>query len=128
MAMAAALATVKKLADPKNRVYEHVRELGRILEEGINCIFKKHSTPFYLARQGSAFCLYFMDHAPRDYHDLAVNNNSELDKRYRYELIKRGIFHFPLPMKQGSISYAHSLKDIEETLAKTEEVVKRIFD
>jgi glutamate-1-semialdehyde 2,1-aminomutase len=123
MAMAAALATVKKLAAPEHRVYEHVRELGRILEEGLNCIFKKHSTPFYLAREGSAFCLYFMDHAPRDYHDLATNHNSDLDKRYRLELIKRGIFHFPLPMKQGSISYAHSAKDIDETLVKTEQVV-----
>jgi len=68
-----------------------------------------------------------MDHAPRDFHDLASHHNFELDKRYRFELIKRGIYHFPLPLKQGSISFAHSTKDIDETLTKTEEVTRLLF-
>jgi glutamate-1-semialdehyde 2,1-aminomutase len=39
-------------------------------------------------------------------------------------LIEEGIFNFPLPTKQGSISFAHSVCDIDETLEKTRRVVK----
>ncbi|MBM3832604.1 MAG: aspartate aminotransferase family protein [Verrucomicrobia bacterium] len=125
--VAAAIATIKKLASSQHRVYDHVGNLGQTLAEGLNCIWAKFGEPFYLARERSAFCLYFMDHAPRDFHDLASHHNFELDKRYRFELIKRGIYHFPLPLKQGSISFAHSTKDIDETLTKTEEVTRLLF-
>ncbi len=121
---AAAIATLKKLADPKAGVYAHVYKLGQMLEDGVTRIVKELGMPAHLARVGSAFCLYFMDHAPRDYHDLAQNVNFARDKQFRVELIKLGIYQFPLPIKQGSISYAHTTKDIEETLEKMEKVLR----
>lgn len=124
---AAAIATLQKLASSDFKVYEHVENLGVMLEEGLNDIFNRYDTPFHVARQGSAFCVYFMDHAPRDYHDLAGHNDFEMDKKYRFELIKKGIYNFPLPLKQGSISYAHSSDDIEQTLEKTQLTVQRLF-
>lgn len=123
---AAAIATIQKLDSPEYGVYEHVDKLGQVLEQGLKEIFQKYDFPFHVARQGSAFCVYFMDHAPLDYHDIALNNNSLLDKMYRKELIENGVFHFPLPLKQGSISYAHSMKDIEETLEKTQLVMQNL--
>lgn len=116
---AAAIATIRKLASPEHRVYEHVEKLGQLLEAGLNKILARLGCPFFLARQGSAFCLYFMDHEPRDYHDLAAHHDFDLDRRYRIELIQRGVYHFPLPIKQGSISFAHTKRDIEETLDQT---------
>jgi glutamate-1-semialdehyde 2,1-aminomutase len=123
----AGIATLKKLASRQHLVYEHVYKLGQVLEEGLSGIFEKYDQPFHIARIGSAFCVYFMDHAPRDYHDIAINNNFTLDKSYRLKLIENGIFMFPLPIKQGSISFAHSLTDIEETLDKTGSVVQSEF-
>jgi glutamate-1-semialdehyde 2,1-aminomutase len=123
---AAAIATLRKLASPQHNVYEHVRKLGKLLEEGLRSIFKQLGVSSHVAREGSAFCAYFMDHAPRDYHDIAEHHNFAFDKKYRFELIKRGIFNFPLPIKQGSISFAHSVQDIEETLVKTEAVIGMI--
>jgi glutamate-1-semialdehyde 2,1-aminomutase len=46
------------------------------------------------------------------------------DLRYRRNLIERGIYYFPLPTKQGSISAAHTEADIDRTLAATEEVLR----
>jgi glutamate-1-semialdehyde 2,1-aminomutase len=123
----AAIATLRKLASPEHRVYEHVNELGLRLEKGLNEIFSGYDSPFYVARQGSAYCVYFMDHAPVDFHDVLVNNNFALDKEYRIKLIEKGIFNFPLPIKQGSISFAHSVQDIDETLEKTRSVVSDLF-
>ena len=34
-----------------------------------------------VARQGSAFCIYFMDHEPRDWHDLASNHDFARDMK-----------------------------------------------
>lgn len=119
----AALATLQKLSSPVYNVYEHVNKLGERLEKGLNEIFKGYDFPFHVARVGSAFCVYFMDHAPLDFHDIAMNNNFAFDKEYRLKLIEKGIFNFPLPIKQGSISFAHSIEDIDETLEKTQSVV-----
>jgi glutamate-1-semialdehyde 2,1-aminomutase len=123
----AAIATLQKLASAEHRVYEHVNKLGQMLEQGLKEIFSKYDSPFHIARVGSAFCVYFMDHAPVDFHDVAVNNDFAFDKEYRLKLIEKGIFNFPLPIKQGSISFAHSVQDISETLEKTQSVVKELF-
>lgn len=125
---AAAIATLQKLASPEYRIYDHVNKLGEILEKGLKDILAKTASPFYVARQGSAFCVYFMDHAPVDFHDIATHHHFSFDKEYRFRLIEKGIFNFPLPIKQGSISFAHSIGDIEKTLEKTEVVIKELLD
>ena len=125
---AAAIATLQKLSSPVHKVYQHVEHLGQMLEDGFKDIFEKQDRPFYVARQGSAFCVYFMDHQPVDFHDIAMHNDFAFDKEYRHKLIENGIFNFPLPIKQGSISFAHSIQDIETTLEKTKLVIKELFE
>lgn len=124
---AAGIATLKKLASPEFDVYGHVNALGDLMENGLNDILSKLGRPFYVARQGSAFCTYFMDHQPVDFHDILEHHDFDLDKRYRLQLIDRGVYHFPLPIKQGSISYAHSLADIEQTLEVTKQVIEALY-
>lgn len=124
---AAAIATIKKLASTKHDVYGHVYHLGQLLEDGLNDVFNEYDLDYYIARQGSAFCVYFMDHAPVDYHDILAHHDFEFDRLYRLNLIDKGIFNFPLPIKQGSISYAHTAEDIEVTLSATEEVMAAIM-
>lgn len=127
MITAAAIATLHKLASPVHQVYEHVEQLGQRLENGLNAIFSQYDKPYYVARQGSAYCVYFMDHQPTDFHDILTNNDMEFDKKYRIELIKEGIFNFPTPIKQGSISFAHSEEDIDITLEKTTRVLAKLM-
>lgn len=123
----AAIATLRKLSSPEFAVYEHVNQLGDMLQSGLNDILSDYDKPFYVARQGSAYCVYFMDHAPVDYHDVALNHDFVFDKTYRCQLIEEGIFNFPLPIKQGSISFAHTASDIEETLEKTKKVIGQLM-
>lgn len=120
----AGIATLKKLASPEYNVYGHTNTLGRVLENGLDAIFSRHGRAFHIARQSSGFCVYFMEHAPVDFHDIAMHHDFEFDKVYRLALIEKGIYNFPLPIKQGSISYAHSMRDIEETLEKTQGVMR----
>ena len=69
-----------------------------------------------------------MDHAPVDFHDIAENHDFDFDKKYRVKLIENNIFNFPLPTKQGSISFAHSEQDINQTLDITKKVVHDLFE
>lgn len=125
---AAAIATLQKLSSETAGVYNHVNKLGAMLETGLTDIFSRYDKPFFISRQGSAFCVYFMDHEPTDYHDIAKNHDFAFDKAYRLNLIKEGVYNFPMPIKQGSISFAHTETDIIETLEKTTEVVKRLME
>ncbi|AEW00070.1 glutamate-1-semialdehyde 2,1-aminomutase [Niastella koreensis] len=126
LTIAAGIATLQKLASPEFKVYEHVYALGEQMEKGLKEILPALGVPFHIARIGSAFCVYFMDHQPVDFHDVLLHHNFELDKKYRRALIENGVYHFPLPIKQGSISFAHTKADIEKTLEVTSKIVKSL--
>lgn len=113
---AAAIATIEKLLRSDGEVYRHVEMLGERLEKALVSLFANEGVPAVLARQGSAFCIYFMDHLPQDWHDLAGHHDAAIDETMRRDLIERGIYFFPLQTKQCSISYAHETEHIDYTV------------
>lgn len=120
---AAAIATIERLVSNDGEVYRHTESLGKRMQSGLEEIFATLDFPAVVARQGSAFCWYFMDHLPKDWHDLASNHNFALDAKLRTLLVERGIYVFPLPPKQCSISAAHTVKDIDLTLEQVKEAL-----
>jgi glutamate-1-semialdehyde 2,1-aminomutase len=107
---AAAIATIQRLAADNGAAYHHLEALGQRMENGLR------SLGLTVSRQGSAFCIYFMDHKPVDWHDLALHHDFALDERMRREAIDRGVYLFPLATKQYSISLAHTEADVDATL------------
>ena len=93
------------------------------MEKGLREIFSGRDYSTEVVRQGSAFAVYFMDHEPTSWADIARNNDGQRDVRYRKLLIENGVFHFPVAAKQGSISFAHTEDDIDQTLSITERVL-----
>ena len=120
--VAASIATLEILQKPAT--YRDIETGSAKLQRGLEEIFA--GKKFVISRNGSASCVYFMDHIPRDWHDVLANHDFEYDRRYRAALIERGIYHFPLPCKQGSVSAAHTDADIEKTIEITEEVIRRL--
>jgi glutamate-1-semialdehyde 2,1-aminomutase len=120
---AAAIATIERLQMNDGEVYRHTETLGEVVQSGIEKILRKLGITGVVARQGSAFCLYFMDHCPKDWHDLAEHHVFEADAILRKVLIERGIYVFPLATKQYSLSAAHSTADVELTLRHMEEAL-----
>ncbi len=123
---AAAIATIERLQMNHGEVYRHVEALGGLMQEGLEALVKRLGIKATVARQGSAFCLYFMDHCPEDWHDLAANHDFAQDERMRRELIGRGVYCFPLATKQCSISVAHTREDIEITLDEVAGALQRL--
>jgi glutamate-1-semialdehyde 2,1-aminomutase len=123
----AAIATIERLMMNSGAVYRHVEELGMRLENGVLSMLKHLEITGTVVRQGSAFCLYFMDHAPVDWHDLASSHLFFLDTAMRQHLIAKGIYFFPVATKQGSISAAHTTDDIDHTILQWEEVLESMI-
>jgi len=117
---AAAIATIERLHMNDGEVYRHVESLGQEMQEGLEEIGRTLGVEAVVARQGSAFCIYFMDHCPKDWHDLAAHHDFRFDETLRKKLIERGIYFFPLATKQCSISFAHTREDIGTTLEQVE--------
>ncbi len=113
---AAAIATIERMQMFGGDVFRYVDKLGGFLELNLKTIFSDSGVNAVCSREGSVFCIYFMDHHPRDWHDLATNHNFKFDDKFRKELIEQGVYFFPLSPKQCSISAAHTQKDIESTL------------
>ncbi len=123
LTVAAATATLKKLSSPEFDVYRHLENRAQQLEEGQRKLLRDHNITATISRVGSAHCIYFMDHAPTNWWELITNHDSAFDLAYRRGLIARGIYHFPVASKQGSISFAHSKDDIDATLDATRAVL-----
>jgi glutamate-1-semialdehyde 2,1-aminomutase len=123
---AAAIATVERLLANGGEVYRYVEKLGDRIQKGMEKIVSELGIQAVVSRQGSAFCLYFMDHSPRDWHDLAGHHRFEEDERMRRDLIERGVYYFPLATKQCSISFAHTEEDIDVTLEQLKGSLSRL--
>jgi glutamate-1-semialdehyde 2,1-aminomutase len=120
---AAAVATIERLAENAGAVYRNFETLGKRMQAGLENIMRHAAITAVIARQGSAFCTYFMDHLPVDWHDLAGHHDSEMDARLRRDLLERGVYFFQLPMKQCSLSAAHTEADVDLTLEAVEDVL-----
>lgn len=114
--VAAAVASIKKLRNLGDEIYPHLERLGALMEDGLNDVFSNMDYPATVVRQGSSFVVYFMDHAPTSWKDIALHHNAKFDIGFRKMLIASGVFLFPVETKTGSISFAHTQQDIEQTL------------
>lgn len=124
--VAAARAVLKRLKANESEIYARLEALGSRLEAGLRDVFARRNYATTLVRQGSAFSIYFMDHAPTNWRDIALNHDSERDVAYRRAMIEAGIFHFPVATKQSSISLAHSEADIDRTIEVTADVLNKL--
>jgi glutamate-1-semialdehyde 2,1-aminomutase len=122
--VAAALATIDILK--RQEVYQYLSAVSSRLYEGLSNIFKEKGLPMTLASNQSAFCTYLMEKLPHDLHDILEHHDFELDLKIRKMLIEKGIYHIPIACKQGSISYSHTISDIDITLQATREVLQKI--
>jgi glutamate-1-semialdehyde 2,1-aminomutase len=131
--VAAAVACLRKLMDPVLDVYGKLERLALRLEAGQCALLDRFGIAAVICRLGSAHCIYFTKSdagtslAPTCWWDVLELHDFEFDTSYRRALIERGVYHFPVACKQGSISYAHSQQDIDDTLAITEDVLRKLI-
>ena len=121
---AAAIATIERLAANGGEVYAYLEQLGALIQGGIEEILQRLGLEAVVARQGSAFCIYFMDHLPVDWHDLASHHDFDRDLEMRKSLIRGGVYFFPQAVKQASLSFAHTRAHLDYTLTCLEKALR----
>lgn len=126
LTVAAAIATLEILMRDDAAIFRQLEARSAQLQAGLTYLFEEFGVPAVVHRIGSAFCAYFSDHPPTDWHDLLASHDFELDNRYRRALIEPGIYHFPLPCKQSSVSAAHTDENISRTLEVTRAVLQEL--
>lgn len=126
VSVAAAIATIERLLENDGEVYRRLERFGEQVQTGIESLLKSHGITGVVARQGSAFCIYFMEQEPLDWHALATSHNFSCDVSMRRLLVERGVYFFPVATKQCSISYAHTEKDISFTLEMLDETFRKL--
>ncbi len=127
VAVAAAIRTVEYLIEHEKDVYAKTADLGRRMKDGILRIFESHGVTASVSQQGSAFSYYLMPDSPKDLHDIIEHHDFKRDEELRKSLIRKGVFFVPIATKQCSISYSHSVEDIEFTLEKFDEAVGEVW-
>jgi glutamate-1-semialdehyde 2,1-aminomutase len=127
VAVAAAIETVRYLIANGNSLYPRMEKMGAEMEAGILDIFARRNIPACVARQGSAFSFYFMEHPPSDLHDLIAGHDFARVLALRRALIQRGVFFVPIATKQCSLSAAHSDADVQFTLNAFESAVAALW-
>lgn len=123
LSMVAGYAVVSELE--KERVYKKLEKLGKRMRNGLKEISEKLEIKARTYGVASMFQIYFTDREVTDYR-TALKSNAEFFLKFQRELLKRGVFLPPSQYECNFISYAHGENEIEETLHKVEEVLRRL--
>ncbi|MCY1120074.1 glutamate-1-semialdehyde 2,1-aminomutase [Bacillus safensis] len=96
-------------------VYEHLDQLGAMLEEGILAHAKKHQVDITVNRLKGALTIYFTTETIVNY-EQAENTDGEMFARFFKLMLAQGINLAPSKYEAWFLTIAHTEKDISETL------------
>ncbi|RKY25678.1 MAG: glutamate-1-semialdehyde-2,1-aminomutase [Planctomycetota bacterium] len=122
-AMAAGIATLKKLREPG--FYEGLETKAARLEEGLKDVAKKSGVACCINRVGSMLCTFFTGEAVKDYRS-AGEADAERYARYFTMMLEEGIYLAPSQFEAMFVSAAHSDEDIDRTIEAAARVFARL--
>ncbi len=113
LAMAAGIATLDVL---KRQSYGQIDRLVQELCTGYGELFTRRGIPHRINRVGSMFTLFFTAGEVTDFVS-ASRSDTELFARFFQGMLSEGIYLAPAQFEAGFVSFAHTARDIDRTLA-----------
>lgn len=113
LAMAAGLATLRKLKEPGN--YKKLRQLSLNMVEGIKELVKKAGIKVSVNSAESMFTLFFTETNPVDYRTVLKSDTKKYSKFFE-NLLRAGIMFPPSQFEAVFLSLAHTDRDVDRTL------------
>jgi glutamate-1-semialdehyde 2,1-aminomutase len=123
LAMAAGIAALEELQT--GDAYRRLEELGAALETGLRRAAKSAGEPVQFNRCGSMFCSYFTNEPVHSLADAMKSDRARFAKFF-HGMLAEGIYLAPSQFEAGFISTAHSVGDIEKTVAAAAKVLKSL--
>lgn len=115
LAMAAGIATLRKLLDGEQR-YKALESTSSRFVEGIRGIIKSTGTAAKVNRAGSMFTVFFTESDVVDY-ETALSSDTKIFSKFFKGLLEAGIMFPPSQFEAVFVSAAHSEADIDKALA-----------
>ena len=119
VAVAAGLKTLEIIR--REGFYENLTARTEQLVKGFQTAAAKAGVAFTADSVGGMFGLYFADHAPQNYADMARSNTDGF-KHFFHGMLERGVAFGPSAYEAGFVSAAHTPELIDETVAAAEVV------
>jgi glutamate-1-semialdehyde 2,1-aminomutase len=121
LAVAAGLATLRYIGEEAG-LYDHLEELGRMLDEGFADLGGRLGIPLRWNRVGAMGSLFFSTGRVIDWPSASASSRARFAALF-HGLLERGIHLPPSPFEAWFWSYAHTPVDVERTLAAVEDVM-----
>jgi glutamate-1-semialdehyde 2,1-aminomutase len=122
IAVAAGVATLRELQDP--RTYDCLEDLGRRFTAALTEIFCLTDIPFSINRVGSMLTIFFTSGPVRTLAEVEQADTRAYG-RFFHQMLGRGIYLAPSQFEAVFVSLSHTQEDIEQTIARVEDALKR---
>ena len=119
VAVAAGLKTLEIIR--REGFYENLTARTEQLVKGFQTAANKAGVAFTADSVGGMFGLYFADHAPQNYADMARSNTDGF-KHFFHGMLERGVAFGPSAYEAGFVSATHTPELIDDTVAAAEAV------
>ncbi|WP_416189291.1 glutamate-1-semialdehyde 2,1-aminomutase [Neisseria sp. CCUG17229] len=119
LAVAAGLKTLEIIQ--RDGFYENLTARTEQLVQGFTAVAKDNGVQFTADSVGGMFGLYFADHTPQNYGDMA-RSNIDAFKHFFHGMLERNVAFGPSAYEAGFVSAAHTPELIDETIAIAREV------
>ena len=123
LAMSAGIATLNILKQPG--FYKSLEEKSRAVAEGIAKAARDAGYPIYSTRVGSMFCAFFSKGEVFDW-TTASQCDTKAFAKYFLAMLDEGVYLAPSQFETAFVSAAHSLEDIDSTIAAAAKCFKLI--
>ena len=123
LAMSAGIATLNILKQPG--FYKSLEEKSRAVAEGIAKAARDAGYPIYSTRVGSMFCAFFSKGEVFDW-TTASQCDTKTFAKYFLAMLDEGVYLAPSQFETAFVSAAHSLEDIDSTIAAAAKCFKLI--
>lgn len=123
LAMAAGIATLRELRRPG--VYEALETLSARLAKGLMKAASDKKIPAVVNRVGSMLCLFLTNRPVNNFADAKTADLETFAVYYR-NMRERGIYLAPSQFEALFVSAAHTLQDIDDTIAAAEAVFREL--
>jgi glutamate-1-semialdehyde 2,1-aminomutase len=116
VAMAAGVATLRRLLAEGGAAYARLEELGSLLQQGIRAAFEDAGFPWSVVRAGSILWMSLQEgEPPRRFEDIR-HEAAETYARLHSGLLDRGVYLAPSAYEVAFVSTAHDEKVIGDTV------------
>jgi glutamate-1-semialdehyde 2,1-aminomutase len=119
IAMAAGIATLKKLQEPS--FYKNIHHITQTLVDGFNDIAANHGVPLQINWLTGMFSLFFNEEEVTCFSDVMKSDVNKF-KQFYHHMLNQGVYFGPSAFESAFVSIKHDKNCIEQTLKAADSI------